>query len=619
MNSPFFIRLYYGIIIDSKGTVIWLKKKLKRFFRSEKYKKMKLICIVGLSIIFLFAAGFFVSISLIQNFSSNAEEIKFIEQNGTKYLSIKDGFIAEELKVQAGALLPNLNEYFNDTYKLASNATVSYLEGDKALEVTDFTYVKDGATYVRGVTNLTALIKNNNEEYESKLVIEDTQKPFVHLQSVTITEGEAIDATRFVAIFVDNSQIVDFNATIVGTDEYLKIGNYDIRVNVCDMSNNCVIGDTTLVIQEKEVINEEDISSSETGSGEEGGDVENPGKPDNPTPPEPLKPPVVADPSLTKLTISKGTLSPAFKSSVKSYKVTVENSVKSIKITATAAKGSTFISGYGSRTVNLKVGSNTIYVKVKNSDNKTVAYKIVVTRKQAPSSGGGGSTGGDTGGGSGGGTTTPPETERVFIEKKTSSNFPYRVIDHYGTKEYHLASQVTYNLYSDNYIEVLSFSGSTWSEWDFTNYKTNVKAMKQEAEEVLAANASTRQYFLEKTNETRKANGVAPVTLDYDLSIVATMRTFELTYGNTLSHTRPDGRRFYTILKDYGFKAGYLNGTKHYGENMAYWQYTDASAYSALIASSGHKQNILDTRWKKMGVGTFTFYGRRYWIQLFTT
>ena len=97
------------------------------------------------------------------------------------------------------------------------------------------------------------------------------------------------------------------------------------------------------------------------------------------------------------------------------------------------------------------------------------------------------------------------------------------------------------------------------------------------------------------------------------------MRTFELTYGNTLSHTRPDGQRFYTILKEYGFKAGYLNGTKHYGENMAYWQNTDASAYTALISSSGHKQNILDSRWKKMGVGTFTFYGRRYWIQLFTT
>lgn len=609
----------YVIIIDSKGMVIYLKKKLKKikkFFRSQKFRSMEIICLIGLSVILLCSGVFFVTISIIQRFSNHAEEVKYIEENGIKYLTIKDGFIAEELKVQAGALLPNLNEYFNESYKLDSNASVSYYDGEETLEVADFTYVKDGATYVRGVTNLTALIKNNNEEYESKLVIEDTQKPFVQLQSVTITEGEAVDATRFVAIFVDNSQILDFNATIVGTDEYVKIGNYNVRINVCDMANNCVVDSTTLTIKEKEVVVEEDISSFETGAGEEDTPVE----PEKPVTPNPQ---VVADPSLTKLTVSKGTLSPSFKSSTKSYKVTVDNSVKSIKITATAAKGSTFISGYGTRTVNLKVGSNTIYVKVKNTDNKTVAYKIVVTRKAAPTTGGGtgGSTGGDTGGGTGGGTgeVTTPEKERVFIEKRTSNNFPYRVIDHYGTKEYHLASQVTYNLYSDNYVEVLSFSGSVWAEWDFTNYKTNVKTMKKEAEEVLAANASTRQYFLEQTNATRKANGVAPVTLDYDLSIVATIRTFELTYGNTLSHTRPDGRRFYTILKDYGFKAGYLNGTKYYGENMAYWQYTDESAYTALIASSGHKQNILDTRWKKMGVGTFTFSGRRYWIQLFTT
>lgn len=591
-----------------------MKNKLKKIFKSEKFRNMKFICIIGITIILLFSLGFFITATIMQRFNK-AEEVKYIEENGMKYISIKDGYIAEELKVQAGALLPSLTDYFNESYELGSDATVSYREGEETLELADFTYVKDDVTYVRGVKNLTALIKNNNEEYESKLVIEDTQKPTILLQGVTITEGEAIDANRFVAIFVDNSQISDFTATIVGTDQYVKIGTYDVRVNVCDMANNCVVDSTKLTIKEKEVVVEEDISSFETASGEEDGSSENPDNPDNPDKPTtPTTPVVVPDPTITKLTLSKGTLSPAFKSSVKSYKATVANSVSSIKITATAAKGSTFISGYGTRTVNLKVGANTIYVKVKNSDKKTVAYKIVVTRKAAESSG---STGGT--GESGGSGSTTTETERVFIEKRTSSNFPFRMINHYGAKEYYLASTVTYNLYTDNYIEVLSFDGEVWVEWDFSGYKTDVKAMKAEAEEVLAANASTREYFLKKTNETRAANGVDPVTLDYDLSIIATIRTFELTYGNTLSHTRPDGQRFYTILKEYGFKAGYLNGTKHYGENMAYWQYTDESAYTALIASSGHKQNILDTRWKKMGVGTFTFYGRRYWIQLFTT
>lgn len=612
-----------------------MKKKIKHLLNSEKFKKMRFILVSGLAIIFVLSAFIIITTTIVKKFTNSAEEVKYIEQNGMKYISIKDGFIAEEMKVEAGDLLPNLSEYFNTEYVLDEEASISYLDGDETLEVADFTYVKDDSTYVRGVKNLTAVIKANDEEYQTKLIIEDTVKPMVQLQSVEITEGEAIDASRFVAIFVDNSQVLDFNATIVGTDEYIKVGNYNLKVNVCDIANNCVVGDTNLAIKKEEKVLEEDISSFETGSGEEDGSTETP--PDEEKPGTGNDTPVVADPSLTKLTISKGTLSPTFKSSTKSYKATVENSVKSIKVTATAAKGSTFISNYGTRTVSLKVGANTIYVKVKNSDNKTVAYKIVVTRKAASTSGGSSNSGGGSSGGSGntgggssggssesggsgnGGSTENQEKERVFVEKRTSNNFPYKIVDHYGSIEYHFANSVTYNLYSDNYVEVLSFDGATWTEWDFTDYKTDVKAMKAEAEDVLAANASTRQYFLEKTNETRAAAGVAPVTLDYDLCIVATMRTFELTYGNTLSHTRPDGKRFYTILKEYGFKAGYYEGTKHYGENMAYWQLSDASAYSALIQSSGHKQNILDTRWKKMGVGTFTFYGRKYWIQLFTT
>ena len=202
--------------------VILLKDKIKRIVKSEKFKKMKLICLIGLSIILLFAGGFFLTTSLIQLFSSQAEEIKYIEENGMKYISIKDGFIAEELKVEAGELLPNLAEYFNESYKLSNDATVSYYEGEDSLEISDFTYVKNDNTYVRGIKNLTAKITNNNENYESKLVIEDTEKPVVLLQNVTITEGEAVDATKFVAIYVDNSQLLDFNATIVGTDDYSK-------------------------------------------------------------------------------------------------------------------------------------------------------------------------------------------------------------------------------------------------------------------------------------------------------------------------------------------------------------------------------------------------------------
>ena len=88
----------------------------------------------------------------------------------------------------------------------------------------------------------------------------------------------------------------------------------------------------------------------------------------------------VPAPSLKSLSVSAGSLSPGFKSGTKSYKVSVGADVSSISVYAEAADGSSFVSGAGPQTYDLKYGSNTITIKVKNSANSVVSYKIVVTR-----------------------------------------------------------------------------------------------------------------------------------------------------------------------------------------------------------------------------------------------
>ena len=94
----------------------------------------------------------------------------------------------------------------------------------------------------------------------------------------------------------------------------------------------------------------------------------------------------VAAASLTALSVDQGSLSPAFSSGTKSYTVTVAGNVDRIKISATAASGSTFVNGKGPRTVNLSYGKNTIYVSVTNSANKVTNYVIVVNREDNRSS-----------------------------------------------------------------------------------------------------------------------------------------------------------------------------------------------------------------------------------------
>ena len=84
--------------------------------------------------------------------------------------------------------------------------------------------------------------------------------------------------------------------------------------------------------------------------------------------------------SLSSLSVSSGALSPKFASGTKSYKVTVGTNVDSININATAASGSSFVSGYGSRSVKLNYGTNKVLVKVKNSAGKVTTYTLNITR-----------------------------------------------------------------------------------------------------------------------------------------------------------------------------------------------------------------------------------------------
>lgn len=92
-------------------------------------------------------------------------------------------------------------------------------------------------------------------------------------------------------------------------------------------------------------------------------------------------------PSLTGLTISNGTLSPAFTSKIYSYLDSVGTDVGTITVTPTAAAGTIKVnnqvvaSGSPSQAITLVTGPNTITVTVTSSDNTmTETYTITVTR-----------------------------------------------------------------------------------------------------------------------------------------------------------------------------------------------------------------------------------------------
>lgn len=92
---------------------------------------------------------------------------------------------------------------------------------------------------------------------------------------------------------------------------------------------------------------------------------------------------------LSSLTLSGGTLNPAFNKEIYEYTATVENNVSSITVTAKAEDATATIlindkkipSGAASGYINLNEGGNIITVKVTDTNGNTNSYTINVTRK----------------------------------------------------------------------------------------------------------------------------------------------------------------------------------------------------------------------------------------------
>ncbi|OEJ13357.1 serine protease [Brachyspira hampsonii] len=120
-----------------------------------------------------------------------------------------------------------------------------------------------------------------------------------------------------------------------------------------------------------------------------------------------------------------------------------------------------------------------------------------------------------------------------------------------------------------------------------------------------------RERVAELCNEARKQNNVSvSLVLDSKLSEAAQKRAEEL--KTLFSHTRPNKTAFSTILKEYNIAY------KTAGENIANGQVDADDVMKSWLNSPGHRANILQKNFGKIGVGVFEYNNRLYWVQVFT-
>ena len=119
---------------------------------------------------------------------------------------------------------------------------------------------------------------------------------------------------------------------------------------------------------------------------------------------------------------------------------------------------------------------------------------------------------------------------------------------------------------------------------------------------------------LRLVNIERDKVGAAHLVLDGALCDAANMRAIEMNYSGNFSHTRPDGRDCFTVFSF--CKISFYTC----GENIAAGYPTPAAVVDGWMNSTGHKANILNTAFTKMGLGYSTGGGgeyRHYWAQEF--
>lgn len=110
-------------------------------------------------------------------------------------------------------------------------------------------------------------------------------------------------------------------------------------------------------------------------------------------------------------------------------------------------------------------------------------------------------------------------------------------------------------------------------------------------------------------NQERAKNGLSSLTYDWELSRVARYKSQDMKDNNYFSHTSPTYGSPFQMMKNFGITY------KTAGENIARGYKTPESVVNGWMNSSGHRANILNSSFTKIGVGYVK--DGHYWTQMF--
>ncbi|PBH56200.1 sporulation protein [Clostridioides difficile] len=121
-----------------------------------------------------------------------------------------------------------------------------------------------------------------------------------------------------------------------------------------------------------------------------------------------------------------------------------------------------------------------------------------------------------------------------------------------------------------------------------------------------------QKEVVDLVNIERAKAGLNPLTLDSSISNVATKKSQDMIDNNYFSHNSPTYGSPFDMLKKFGISY------KTAGENIAMGQKTPKEVVNAWMNSEGHRKNIMNPNFSKIGVGVAQKSGGSiYWTQIF--
>ena len=117
------------------------------------------------------------------------------------------------------------------------------------------------------------------------------------------------------------------------------------------------------------------------------------------------------------------------------------------------------------------------------------------------------------------------------------------------------------------------------------------------------------QEVIHLVNEIRIEYGLHPLAYDWELSRVARYKSQDMKDNRYFSHTSPVYGTPFQMINNFGISY------KSAGENIARGYTTPQAVVSGWMNSSGHRANILNSSYTRIGVGYVQ--NGNYWTQMF--